>query len=177
MSYFDSQLLPEESILWSGQPQNAYFHKEEMRLANLIICFCLVWSVVYGAWVIWQDGLIALRSFSDMALTILGFATAILVRYLSVISRGSAHRYWYAITDKRILAEIPDEGSRTFLFINLNDVSKATLACNNSSDSSCVGTITIIANTYRKKIVYFQHINDADVVYNILEQITDRGNK
>lgn len=177
MSHFDNQLLPEESILWSGQPQKAYFHREEARIANLIICFCLVWSTVYGVWVVWQDGLLALRSFSDMVLTILGFATAVFVKLLSARSRSSAQRYWYAVTDKRVLAEIPDDGSRTILSVDLNDVSKITLIRNSKREDSCVGSVTIIANAYRKKIVYFQYINDADVVCSMLEQITIQGNK
>ena len=165
-THFDDQLMPNESILWSGQPQEDTFHGKELRLGNGVVWFIATWTLLYGAKALWRHG--PSYSHGDAALVLTGLAFAILIKLLSRFSRSSAGRYWYAVTDKRVLAEFPDDGSQTVISLNIGSISKVTL----EHEEGDVGTIAITTSTHYSKRVQFEYISDVRCVYNLLKQLT-----
>ena len=167
--HFESQLLADEIILWAGQPEKNAFGQNESRLTNLIIGYILAWSFAWEARMIWVHGL----SFSHLMLTISGLAAALSIKILFKFTASNAGSYWYAVTDRRVLAEFPDDGSHTLFAMNLIDVSSLSLkrqaGHGGVSDS---GTILITANTRGNNQIRLQCISHSEHVYSILKQIT-----
>ena len=168
-SHFGSQLLPGENILWAGQPEKNVFGQKESCLTNLIIGYIFAWSFAYGARMIWIHGF----SFSHLMLIISGFAAALLIKIIFKFTASNAGCYWYAVTDKRVLAEFPEDGSRTIFAMNLSDVSSVSLKRQAGHGGvSNSGTILITGNTRRNAQIRLQCISHSEHVYSILKQIT-----
>ena len=167
--HFESQLLPDEIILWAGQPEKNAFGQNESRLTNLIIGYILAWSFAWEARMIWVHGL----SFSHLMLTISGLAAALSIKILFKFTASNAGSYWYAVTDRRVLAEFPDDGSHTLFAMNLIDVSSLSLKRQaGHGEVSDSGTILITANTRGNNQIRLQCISRSEHVYSILKQIT-----
>ena len=172
-SHFDKHLLPNENILWAGQPDEITFHKEELRLGSFIMWLILAWSIAYGVRMIWQHGLLHSHPLGWLILTGSGLVAAILLKLMITFSRSNARYYWYAVTDARVLAEIPDEGSHSIISINLSDVYKLSIKHEKiNNEKSDIGSITLTTNTQRNKTLCLKYIKNAEAIYNILEKST-----
>lgn len=165
---FGNQLLPDEYVLWHGQPDKEAFQRGEKRLVGLIVWFGLALSAAYGLLIIHLHGLVFIASHGSLPIFFL--ALALLVKVVFRFTGSSAGRYWYAVTDQRVFAEMPDEGSQTTIIVPLCDIKRLSL----QQKSGVLGTIEITANAYRERKIYFQDIADAAEVCALLTDITTR---
>ena len=168
-SRFDNQLLPGERVLWYGQPDKEAFAHGEQRLINWTVGFIVVWAIIFSVYDVSKYGI---SHFLPGGVKILAvpLVLALLIVVVSVFAPSRAGDYWYAVTNQRIFAEMPDEGSQTVIALLLSDVIKTSL----QQKGNALGTVTIVANAKRRRKIYFRDIADAAEVCALLTDITSR---
>lgn len=171
-SRFDNQLLPEERILWHGQPDKEAFRRGERRLVNWVMSLNLAWATVFGVDIISNHGFSYAYSHHGIAPIAIILALALLAKIVFVFTPSRAGDHWYAVTNQRIFAETPDEGSQTTIVVPLYDVGKVSL----QQKGEAPGTLTIVTKmkTHRERRIFFQDVSDAPEVYSLLTQVTSR---
>lgn len=168
-SHFDSQLLPGERVLWQGQPDKEAFARGGRCLVNWVVGSVIAWAVVFSADFVSRHGIPGFLH-GGVKIPAVPLVLALLTKVVFIFAPSSAGNYWYAITNQRIFAEFPDEGSQTTIILNLGDVTKVSLR----QKGNASGTVVIVAKAYRESKVYFQDIADAAEVCGLFAGITSR---
>ena len=172
VSHFVGQLSENELVLWLGQPEKEAFQREEARINQFVSWYVLAWSVAFATNELWQHGLSRFHSYKLLSLVFAGPLFAIILKLCFRFGKSSAERYWYAVTNKRVLVEFPDEGSQSVLSLHLCDVKSITLSLTEVG----LGSIKIVPCNHScqplsfRHTLSFRHIKNAEQVYEILNQ-------
>ena len=169
-SHFDSQLLLGERILWQGQPNKEAFDRSERHLVNWVVGFCVVWAIAYWIHVVSKHGFVYACSSRGLPVVALFFGLSLLTKIVSIRAPSRAGNYWYAVTNQRIFAEMPDEGSQATIVVPLHDVKRVSF----KQVPNQPGTVTIRTKTHRERLVYFRDIQEATGACALLTELTSR---
>jgi hypothetical protein len=188
LDIFSSELLPGETIEWTGRPNtSAIFHHEDW----LAIPFSLLWggfAIIWllgasGIWDIWTNR--PNRSFQYFGV-IWGTPFVLVGQYLIwgrfVHHRWKKHRTYYALTSRRALiveSGLRSRASSSAYFANLSMVDKRVRS-NGIGSISFGGPVSSNwqwgkGNPFRGPI--FEDIDDVDSVYQLVARLQDQAHR
>jgi len=153
-----SYLRQGEVLLWSGQPNLDCYQKQKRIEARP--------AFIGSALMMWVISLISLFANGFCSPNILGFTAGwIILLCFNVIGKSqSAPKWWYAVTDQRIMSDYPTEDAEIIWQLSLANINKITLKKN----TQITGTIHFNFYFLHQKCVSFECIDEAETVYKII---------
>ena len=153
-----SYLRQGEVLLWSGQSNFDCYQKQKRIEARP--------AFIGSALLMWVISLISLFANGFCSPNILGFTAGwIILLCFNVIGKSqSAPKWWYAVTDQRIMSDYPTEDAEIIWQLSLANINKITLKKNTQT----TGTIHFNFYFLHQKCVSFECIDEAETVYKII---------
>ncbi len=154
-----AQLRSDEQLLWTGKPNPECYFAQKKREAIPLF--------VGGALFLWLSSLVSFAvngfSYLTLPLVFMGFSSLLAVKLVG--TKRVSPRWWYAVTDKRVLSDYPTENTEAIWQLPLTHIHKMSIRKHGQN----VATIQFNSSLLSQNCVDFECVDNAENVYKTIE--------